>query len=224
MTIAEETYSLIREEKVVAVIRGGDPSEAVELGKAVRRGGIRLVEIAMTTPSALDAIEKLREMEESGGAVVGVGTVLTPRRARDAIDAGARFLVSPHLTDDVGEVCRRAGVPYIPGATTPSEVVACLDSGAEIVKIFPAGQLGPGWIKALKGPFPHANLMPTGGVTIRNCAAFLEAGSCALGAGGALTGRARKAKDPSLAQEAASAMMATVAEYLRGTGSKEMQR
>lgn len=200
----------ILDAKLVAVIRATGPDEAAVLGRAVARGGIRCVEVTLTTPQGHLAVERLRATAAEQSLLVGVGTVLDRPAAERAIQSGAQFVVSPHLQTEVATVCQRAGVAYFPGAVTPGEVMACRQNGAPIVKIFPAGQLGPGWIRALRGPFPDVLFMPTGGVGAHNANAFIQAGACALGVGGALTRRARKQKDPALAEKAAADLVAVV--------------
>lgn len=203
----------MKEHKVVAVIRAPQPKAAVDLALAVAEGGIRFLEVAMTTPNALEAVEDLARRAEDRDLWVGAGTVLDSETAARCIECGADFVVSPHLCRRTVELCNRHRTAVIPGAATASEVIACLEAGAEVVKIFPAGQLGPEWIKALRGPLPHANLMPTGGIDASNAAAFLGAGAFALGVGGELTREAVKRSNPRLAESAARTLVSAVERF-----------
>ncbi|MBW3622324.1 MAG: bifunctional 4-hydroxy-2-oxoglutarate aldolase/2-dehydro-3-deoxy-phosphogluconate aldolase [Armatimonadetes bacterium] len=184
-----ETVTRIRDARVVAVLRASSPEELMEVAGALREGGIRCLEFTMTTPGALEMIRHAScELDED--VLLGAGTILTGEAAEAAVEAGARFLVSPALKIEVVEAARRRGVPVMPGAFTPSEALAAWDAGADVVKIFPAGQLGPSYLKDLHGPFPDIPLMPTGGIGIDDAAAYLQAGAVAVGVGGNLTRRA----------------------------------
>lgn len=208
-----ETLQAMKEHKVVAVIRAPRPKMAVDLALAVAEGGIRFLEVAMTTPNALEAIEDLARRAEDRDLWIGAGTVLDSETAARVVQCGADFVVSPHLCRRTVELCNRHRTAVIPGAATASEVIACLEAGAEVVKIFPAGQLGPEWIKALRGPLPHANLLPTGGIDASNAAAFLGAGAFALGVGGELTRDAVKRSNPRLAEAAARTLVSAVERF-----------
>jgi len=179
----------IRSERVVAVLRANSPGELMEVAGALREGGIRCLEFTMTTPGAVEMIRKaVAELGED--VLLGAGTVLTAADAEAALGAGARFLVSPSLKIEVIGAAKRRGVPVLPGAFTPTEVLAAWEAGVDAVKVFPAGQLGPSYIKDLHGPFPGLPLLPTGGIGIDDAAAYLEAGAVAVGVGGNLTRRA----------------------------------
>jgi 2-dehydro-3-deoxyphosphogluconate aldolase/(4S)-4-hydroxy-2-oxoglutarate aldolase len=142
----------------------------------------------MTTRGAL---ETLAECSAALGdsALIGAGSVLDAETARMAVSAGARFVVGPTLCPDVIRICRRYDVVSIPGAFSPAEIAAAWEAGADIVKVFPGGLLGPAYVRELRGPMPHLRLMPTGGVTLDNAADFLAAGAVAVGVGGALVER-----------------------------------
>lgn len=172
----------IRDEKIVAVVRAGNPRAAVDTAKALGEGGVRAIEVTFTTPDAHRAIERLRRDED---LLVGAGTVRTVPEAEAAIDAGAEFLVSPGLAFDVLAVARREGVAAIPGALTPTELDAAAE-WSEVIKLFPASVGGPSYLQALRGPFPDLNLIPTGGVSVANLDDWRGAGAFALGAGGDL--------------------------------------
>ncbi len=171
---------------IVPVIRAANAEQALKAAEAVYRGGIRTIEITMTVPGAIAVLEKLAE-QLHGQVLLGAGTILDPETARAAILAGAEFLVAPSLNPKVIEMAHRYSKVVLPGALTPTEVLAAWDAGADFVKVFPAGNVGgPKYIKALKGPFPHIELVPTGGVNLETAADFLLAGAAALGVGGEL--------------------------------------
>ena len=167
---------------LVPVIRAESKDEAIRVIDAIEAGGIPLLEITMTVPGALSIIESVRKREKS--AVVGAGTVLDAETARACILAGAQFIVSPALDVGTIEMCRRYSVALMAGALTPTEVVNAWSAGADVVKIFPCGAVGgASYIRALKAPFPQIALMPTGGVSLKTAADFIQAGSFALGVG-----------------------------------------
>jgi 2-dehydro-3-deoxyphosphogluconate aldolase/(4S)-4-hydroxy-2-oxoglutarate aldolase len=176
----------IAPERLIAIVRTRDPELAVPLAEAIVRGGVSSIEIALTTPDPFKTITKLMS-RLADRAVIGAGTVRTADDARSAIAAGARFLVAPDFNKEVLDEARAARIPYVPGAMTPSEVGNILDAGVEMVKIFPAGRLGPEYVRDLLGPFPQLRPVPTGGVDLSNAADFLQAGAVALGVGSALT-------------------------------------
>ncbi len=149
--------------------------------RGARRGaGIRLVEFTFTIPGVLDVIEEAAEVP---GCVVGAGTVLTANHARDAVAAGARFLLTPDVRPDVAAAALACGVPLVMGALTPTELSRAFELGAAAVKVFPARIGGPAYLRDLLGPFPGARLIPTGGVNVTNARGFLDAGALAVGAG-----------------------------------------
>lgn len=186
MTYRWEISARIVEEKVVAVIRSAGPEEAVAVGRAVRAGGIRVLEVAFTTPGATEAIAQLsRELGDE--ALVGAGTVLDESSATAAIRAGARFLVSPNVALDVVRAGGRHGVPALPGAATLTEIVTALEAGADIVKLFPASVLGIDHLKAILPVLPSVALLPTGGISAETAPRWLEAGAVGVGVGGSLT-------------------------------------
>jgi 2-dehydro-3-deoxyphosphogluconate aldolase / (4S)-4-hydroxy-2-oxoglutarate aldolase len=172
----------------VAVVRLEDGARLGPVVEALVAGEVRAIEVTMTIPGALDAMAALRPIVD-GRTLLGAGTVLDPETARLAILAGARFIVGPTLCPGVVAMCARYDVVSIPGAYTPTEILAAWEAGADIVKVFPAGGLGPDYVKDLLGPLPQLRLLPTGGVNADNAAAFLEAGAIAVGVGGALVER-----------------------------------
>lgn len=169
---------------VVAVIRAASVDHAVATSHALVRGGVVGIEITFSTPGAAEAIRRVRA--ELPAALVGAGTVLERGELDEAIDAGASFLVSPHLDESLVAAAREREVPFLPGALTPTEIVRAHRAGASCVKLFPGSLVGPSYVKALRGPLPDIALMPTGGVDETNLADWLRAGVVAVGMGGAL--------------------------------------
>jgi 2-dehydro-3-deoxyphosphogluconate aldolase/(4S)-4-hydroxy-2-oxoglutarate aldolase len=171
---------------IIPVIRATSAEAALQAAEAVSRGGISVVEITMTVPNAIRVMEKVAE-QLGGQVLLGAGTVLDPETARAAILAGAEFIVAPSLNLKTVEMAHRYSKVVLPGALTPTEVLAAWEAGADFVKIFPAGNVGgPKYIKALKAPFPQISLVPTGGVNLETAADFVLAGASALGVGGEL--------------------------------------
>lgn len=181
---------------VVPVVRTPSAETAIRAVDALWKGGVACAEITMTVPGALKAIEKVAD-ELGDKILLGAGTVLDPETLRAAQLAGARFFVTPNLRVSCIEVAHRYSMPIMPGALTPTEVITAWESGADIVKVFPAGNVGGAkYIKALKGPFPQVEMIPTGGVSLETAADFLRAGSCAIAVGGELVSAAAlKAND-----------------------------
>jgi 2-dehydro-3-deoxyphosphogluconate aldolase/(4S)-4-hydroxy-2-oxoglutarate aldolase len=174
----------LHEVSVVAVIRAPSADAAVAMSHALVRGGITGVEVTFSTPGAADAIARVAK--ELPNALVGAGTVLDAAELDAACVAGAKFLVSPHFDPELLHKARERGVPYLPGALTPTEIVRAWKAGAACVKLFPGSAVGPGYVKALRGPLPDVPLMPTGGVDEKNLGEWLKAGVVAVGMGGAL--------------------------------------
>jgi 2-dehydro-3-deoxyphosphogluconate aldolase/(4S)-4-hydroxy-2-oxoglutarate aldolase len=175
----------LRSARLVAIVRfhqGGDLQGTVG---ALVSGGVEAVEITLDTPGALGAVEAAA----ANGGVVGVGTVLTAEQVRESAGAGARFVVSPGLVPEVVEAALELDVEPVPGAFTPTELIAAVDAGARTVKVFPVAGVGPGYLRALRGPFPDVGLVPTGGVRIDEIPAYLEAGATAVALGSELVGR-----------------------------------
>src|ERR1700727_2832523 len=172
----------------VAVIRAENADQAARIADACALGGVAALEITFTVPGAAGVIEHLAK-KCSKDIFLGAGTVLDPETARIAILAGAQFIVSPAVNAETARLCNRYQVPYMPGAGTIGEVIAAMESGADIVKVFPGEILGPAFVKAVKGPLPQAQLMPTGGVNLENVAQWINAGSVAIGRGGDLSPR-----------------------------------
>jgi len=170
---------------IVAVVRSPDSSQLVEVARALADGGVDVVEITMSVPNALDVLRQVRETL-GDRLLLGAGTVLDSETARAVLLAGAEFIVAPTLNLEVIRLCRRYDKLVMPGAFTPTEILAAWEAGADIVKVFPADVVGPAFFKAMRGPLPQIRLMPTGGVDLNTAAAFLQAGACCLGVGGQL--------------------------------------
>ncbi len=175
---------------LVAVIRAENSEQAAHIADACALGGVAALEITFTVPGAAGVIEHLAK-KCSHDILLGAGTVLDPETARIAILAGAHFIVSPALNPETARLCNRYQAPYMPGAATIREVIEAMECGADIVKVFPGEILGPAFVKAVKGPLPQAQLMPTGGVSLENVAQWINAGSVAIGVGGNLTAGAK---------------------------------
>jgi 2-dehydro-3-deoxyphosphogluconate aldolase / (4S)-4-hydroxy-2-oxoglutarate aldolase len=179
----------IEEAGIIAVIRAATPALALAAATAVAEGGISVVEITMTVPGAVDAIRKLRC--SAPGILVGAGTVLDASAARECLDAGAQFLVSPGFDRATLELARREGVLMMAGALTPTEILEAWRAGSDFVKIFPCGSLGgASYIQTLKAVLPQVPMIPTGGVNLKTAGPLLEAGAAALGIGGELVSAA----------------------------------
>lgn len=181
----EATLKRILDGGIVAVVRSESSASLVNVVRALAQGGVTAAEVTFTVPDAIDVIRQVRR--EVGDAVVlGAGTVLDPETARAALLAGAEYIVAPTLNLDVIRLCHRYDKAVMPGAFTPTEILAAWEAGADVVKVFPADVGGPAYLKAIRGPLPQVRLMPTGGVDLQTAEAFLTAGACCLGVGGAL--------------------------------------
>ncbi len=182
-----ETLRRILEGGIIAIIRAPDVERGYNLAEAARKGGITAIEITMTVPGALEVIRELASRYQSGEIIVGAGTVLDPETARLAILSGAEYVVSPYFDLETVRMCHRYCKVSIPGVMSVKEVVEALESGADAIKIFPAGLFGPSIIRAIREPLPQAMLIPTGGVNLDNVAEWFEAGAVAVAVGGDLT-------------------------------------
>ncbi|MDB9234175.1 bifunctional 4-hydroxy-2-oxoglutarate aldolase/2-dehydro-3-deoxy-phosphogluconate aldolase [Halorubrum ezzemoulense] len=180
-----ETLSRLVDSGVVAVLRGVPADQLIEIAEALREGGVTAVEITADTPNVADLIDEVTASFDDE-VVVGTGTVLDSETARTTLMAGAEFVVSPSLHEDIIETCNRYGAVSAPGVMTPTEAVRGYEAGADFVKVFPAKTVGPAHLGAMKGPLGQIPMMPTGGVSPDNAAEYVEAGAFAVGAGGAL--------------------------------------
>ena len=180
-------YQAIKEQGVVVVIRGKNVEQAIRTVDACYKGGIKIIEITFTVPNADKIISSLSEKYAGSDIVIGAGSVLDPETARIAMLAGAKFIVSPSLNVETIKICNRYGVPVMSGVIAPSEAQTAMEYGVDILKLFPGDIAKPAGLKALKGPFPNANIMPTGGVSAENVEEWFKAGAYAVGAGSFLT-------------------------------------
>lgn len=205
MPTRAETVAALEACGVVAVIRLREAGALGAVVDALAVGGVLALEVTMTVPGAIGLIRQIAPSLPSE-VVLGAGTVLDAETARAAIDAGARYVVSPVFRPEVLSECHRLGVAAMPGCFTPTEILAAWEAGADVVKVFPATALGPGYFRDLRGPFPDLKLMPTGGVSLANAGEWIRAGAVAIGVGtslvdaetvaarrfGEITGRARQ--------------------------------
>ena len=182
-----ETIKQITDCGVVAVIRAESKEEGMKIVDAVKKGGIKALEITMTVPGAVDIIKELSEVYKNEDVIIGAGTVLDPETARLCILAGAKYIVSPSLNVETVKLCNRYRIPIMPGIMTVKEAIEAMEYGVEIVKVFPGNAFGPSIISAFKGPLPQCNFMPTGGVSLDNAKDWIKAGAVAVGTGGDLT-------------------------------------
>jgi 2-dehydro-3-deoxyphosphogluconate aldolase/(4S)-4-hydroxy-2-oxoglutarate aldolase len=176
--ISQDSLKLIGESGAIGIIRIQTAEDLLAIAGALHRGGLNCLEITMNTPGALRAIESAREKLPQ--VLLGAGTVLDAISAREAILAGAQFLVTPTVKLDVLEVAHRYGVPAIIGAMTPTEILTAWEAGADMVKVFPASILGPKYLQEIHGPLPQIPLVPTGGITAENAGEFIRAGAVAV--------------------------------------------
>ena len=192
MTDRQGATQRLCDKGVIAVVRAAGSEQLIDVASALLAGGVDCIEITMTTPNALKVIAECRSAV--GGAMIGVGSVLTAEVARAAVDAGAQFVVCPIFRPAIIDASHAAGVPCVPGAFTPSEILAATEAGADLVKVFPAGRLGPAYFKDILAPMPHLKLTPTGGVELDTAAEWIAAGAATLGVGSSLVTRAALAK------------------------------
>lgn len=190
----EQLLNLIADAGVVAVIRANSKDQLVGIAQALLAGGVCAIEVTMSTPKAIAGIELLAD-QLGDSAVVGVGTVIDAATARDAIAAGAQFVVSPVFDEQIVASTRRYGKIMIPGAFTPTEILRAWTSGADVVKVFPSTALGPGYFKDILAPLPQLRLTPTGGVDIKNAGEWIKAGAVFVGAGSSLVSKDALAKN-----------------------------
>ena len=185
MRTKTEIISLLINPGIIAIVRTQQAAQVVPLFEALIAGGIKAIEITMTTPNALAAIREARD-KVGERALIGVGTVLEAEMCRAAITAGAEFVVTPICRTELVAVAHAAGCPIMLGAYTPTEAQLAHEAGADFIKLFPADNLGAGYVKALRAPLPHLRIVPTGGVDVEKVAEFLKAGCAALGVGSLL--------------------------------------
>jgi 2-dehydro-3-deoxyphosphogluconate aldolase/(4S)-4-hydroxy-2-oxoglutarate aldolase len=170
---------------IIAVVRARSSKQLLEVAAALLDGGVDCIEITMTTPGALGAIERCRRALDQT-ALIGVGSVLDAAAAEEAVRAGAEFVVSPIFDERIVGAAHAADLPAVPGAFTPTEILRATNAGADMVKIFPAGRFGPAFFRDVLAPMPHLKLTPTGGVNLDTAGEFIRAGAVTLGVGSAL--------------------------------------
>ncbi len=177
-----QVLNRVHELGIVPVIRGNSKDEALGYCKALIDGGIDILEVTFTIPNALDVFKELKD-QLPDTATLGAGTVMDATTARLAILNGAKFIVSPGFSEEVAKMCNLYQVPYMPGCMTFTEMTKALEYGVDLIKLFPGSLPGPSYVKAIHGPLPQANIMPTGGVSLDNIADWFAAGVFAVGAG-----------------------------------------
>ena len=178
----EEVLKKIVESGVVAVIRIKETRRLQKVIEAVRKGGVKAIEITMTVPNAVEIIRAMA-VSKPDDIVLGAGTVTDVETAKAVIDAGAQFIVGPVLNLEIIKLCREHGIACMPGCYTPTEIFTAWQAGADVVKVFPATSLGPRYLKDIAGPFPQIKMMPTGGVSVDNVGEWITAGAIAAGIG-----------------------------------------
>ena len=180
----DSALRIVLETRLFAVVRMKSAEAVPPVSAALRSGGVRAIEITLTTPGALEIIRRLAATR-APGELIGAGTVLDAAAGEKAIEAGADFIVSPVFDPGLVRLCRDRDILTAAGGLTPTEILAAWRAGADIVKVFPASSAGPEYFRDLRGPFPEIRLMPTGGVTVGNAAEFIRSGACcvALGTG-----------------------------------------
>jgi 2-dehydro-3-deoxyphosphogluconate aldolase/(4S)-4-hydroxy-2-oxoglutarate aldolase len=186
-----ETLRKIEEIGIVAVVRASSVEEAEKITDACIAGGVAAIELTFTVPHADRLIEAMCDKYSNGEIIIGAGTVMDAATARIAILAGAQYVVSPYFDPETVKTCNRYGIPSMPGIYTPTEAVAAMECGADVLKVFPGDLAGPRFIKDIHGPIPNAVMMPSGGVDIDNVKDWIKAGAIAVGAGSSLTAGAK---------------------------------
>lgn len=209
-----EVFAGIKKEGVVVVVRGDSVEQALKTAEACYRGGIKFIEVTFTVPHADSIISTLCDKYKDTDMVVGAGSVLDPETARAAILAGAQFIFSPCFSEETVKLCNRYAVAVVPGVFSPTEAVKALEIGANFVKLFPGDVATPTGLKAIKGPLPQLQIMPTGGVSLANVEDWFKAGAVAVGAGSFVTKGAKKG-DYDEVEKTARELVKKVAEIKR---------
>jgi 2-dehydro-3-deoxyphosphogluconate aldolase/(4S)-4-hydroxy-2-oxoglutarate aldolase len=181
----EEIRNRIQQKKAIAVVRMKNPDQLLKVVSAIMKGGVTAIELTMTIPNAIHSLE-IAAKEFGDEILLGVGSITNPSMALDAINAGAKFVVSPIYKPDVVSAVIAKNLVVIPGGFTPTEIQTAYEQGADFVKIFPADNLGMSFIKSIKAPLPHLKVIPTGGVTLDNAIDWINHGASAVGIGSAL--------------------------------------
>lgn len=205
--------------RLVAVLRAPDAARYDAVVDVLVAAGVDAIELTLTTPGTVEALPRVLA-RVGGAAEVGVGTVTTAEQAARVLDAGAGFLVTPTVVPAVVEVAAAAGRPTLLGALSPTEIHAAWSAGASAVKVFPASSVGPGYLRAVAGPFPHVPLLPSGGVGLEDAAAWLDAGAVAVSMGGELLGDSLRGGDLAALAERAARCRAAVDGAVGGAGAQ----
>jgi 2-dehydro-3-deoxyphosphogluconate aldolase / (4S)-4-hydroxy-2-oxoglutarate aldolase len=185
----DEVLEVLHADRIIAIVRLNDLSTAIDLTRALLDGGICALEFTLSNPDAIKAMAEVKAALPEfgrGDAVIGIGTVLNPDQALTAIEAGAQFIVSPTTNLATIAVCRQLQIAVMPGAFTPTEILAAWETGASAVKVFPARSMGPSYLKDVREPLPFLRLIPTGGIDRNNIEEYLKQGAFAVGVGGNL--------------------------------------
>ncbi len=180
-----EKLNLMHETGVIAIMRANSSEQLIAAADAIKQGGVRVIEVTLTTPGALEVIKEAAR-RYGPEMLFGAGTVLDTATARAAILAGAGFVVAPTLNLEMIALCNRYGIPVAPGCYTPTEMLTAWEAGADLIKLFPADVGGPGLIKAIRAPLPQLNIVPVGGVNLNTAAEFIRQGAFAVGVGSSL--------------------------------------
>lgn len=210
-----EVLNTIRETGIIAIMRAQSSDQLIAAADAIKMGGVRAVEVTMTTPGALGVISEAKERYGSD-VIFGAGTVLDPETGRAAILAGADFVVSPTLNLRLVELCHRYSIPVAPGCYSPTEVLAGWEAGADFIKLFPASLGGPGLVKAILAPLPQVRIIPVGGVNLDTAADFVRSGAAALGVGSSLV--SQKLLDEGAMEELTRRAAAYIEQVKKGRG------
>jgi len=181
----EKFFDLVLKEKIIAIVRGVDSDKIVNIARVLSRSGIHLIEITCNTPGVDKMIRRV-SAELKGKVLLGAGTVITVELAELVIEAGAKYIIAPNLDKEIINYCRKRNIPIIPGVVTPSEILQAVKYGLSMVKLFPAGALGSGYLKQIRAPLQEVKIIAVGGINLTNALNLLQAGADALGIGGSL--------------------------------------
>lgn len=215
MSYADDFVQAVRRHRLVAILRGVPQDSVVPLAEALYGAGIRLVEVALSDPQTLPLVKDLASWAPSD-AMVGAGTVTSSALAEAAAGEGAQFLVTPHVALPVIDIARQTSLGLLCGALTPTEIASAREAGAQLIKLFPASAVGPGYVKALLGPYPDLEVLVVGGISSQNLSTYLEAGALGAGVGGALSKVAAGDSSFAAARKEAARLVASTGQVKRG--------
>ena len=210
-----EILNIIRETGIIAIMRAQSSEQLIAAADAIKLGGVRAIEVTMTTPGALGVIAEAKERYGSD-VIFGAGTVLDPETGRAAILAGADFIVAPTLNLELVKLCNRYSIPVAPGCYSPTEILTGWEAGADFIKLFPASVGGPSLVKAILAPLPQVRIIPVGGVNLDTAADFIQKGAAALGVGSSLVNQ--KLLDEGNLDELTRRAAAYIQEVRKGRG------